>query len=339
MNLIKTALLALVACGALAASRVSVASEAPEVEAPRDGAVVERGDAVVDFGLIDAYLARVPANRRAGYMDDPERIELLLQTLLVNLQLAHDAEQMGLADDRVTQNVLKLMRAELLAQRRMQQVMKEMPEPDFEQLARERFLASPSLYRSPETRDLRHLVVMHRNHGVEGARAKAQELLELYRQGGMTFEEFVREHSEEKSAKEDGGLLRRVTGKDLDKGFHEAAFALEETGQVTEPVMSRYGYHLIELVEVTPSVRQSFEQVKDSIVDSLKREYATRKRSEYLDNLKAAAALKADPELVASLRTRYLPQGPGTAELSSYDQLGQGVSEEASETAVDENGR
>lgn len=336
MKLPQAALLAAMVYVGLSLAGGSVRAQSAEVPLPREGAVVERGDAVVDFGLIDAYLTRIPAQRRAGYMNDPERIEILLQALLVNLQLAHDAEQSGLGDDELTRNVLALMRAELLAKRRMQQVMQEMHEPDFEQLARERYLSSPSAFRSPETRDLRHLVVLHRNHGVDGARATAEELLERFREGDTSFEEFVREHSEEETAKADGGLLKGVTGKDLDKGFYAAAFALKEVGDISEPVMSRYGYHLIQLVEVKPAARQAFDAVKDSIIASLRREFSARKRTEYLDNLKAAAQLKADPELVAALRTRYLPDGAGAEVLAAYDRLGQGPVEDAAGSLPEE---
>lgn len=287
--------------------------------AETSGFVVRRGDATVDMAMIDAYLSRIPADKRAGYMNDPERIEFLLQGLLVSLQLAHDAEQNGLADDPVTENVLRLMRAELLAKRRMNQVVDTLPEPDFAQLARERYLASPDAYLTEERRTLRHLVVMHRNHGVDGARKRAEELLQDFRASGKTFEEFVREHSEETTAKDDGGLLTAISGKDVDKGFYEAAFALTEKGQLTEPTMSRFGYHLIELVDIVPASRKAFDEVKDSIIADLRREYSTRARTEYLDNLKASATLEAVPELVASLRTRYLPDGEGTAVLKQYD--------------------
>lgn len=321
----------------LAFSTLSATSAAEESEAvllPREGAVVERGDAVVDFALIDAFISRIPPSRRAGYMNDPERIELLLQGLLVQLQLAHDAEQQGVDEEPMVKEVLRLERVEHLSKQQIRRIQASVPEGDFEQLAYERYVSSPSLYRTVESRDLRHLVVLTRNHGVEGARAKAEALMEAYRAGDQDFETFVRENSEENNVNLHGGLLQKVPRNKLDTGFAEAAFGIEEKGQVVGPVKAKYGFHLIELVETYPSVRREYSDVKDEIVAQLKRERIGRKRSEFLDNLKAASPLKANPELVASLRTRYLPGGPGAQILAEYDRLGQ--SEDAEEGSADE---
>ena len=307
----------------LALPSYSGAQEAEAPLLPREGAVVERGDAVVDFALIDAFISRIPANRRAGYMNDPERIELMLQGLLVQLQLAHDAEQLGIDDEPMVREVLRLERAELLAKQQVRRIQATVPDADFEQLAYERYLSSPSLYTTIESRDLRHLVVFTRNHGIEGARAKAEALLAEYRAGDDDFETFVRENSEETSIDLHGGLLNKVPRNKLDTGFAEAAFGIENKGEVVGPVKTKYGFHLIQLVENYPSARREYADVKGEIVAELKRERLGRKRAEFLDNLKAAAPLRADPELVASLRTRYLPGGPGAEILAEHDRLGQ----------------
>lgn len=319
----------LIAAAFCAAASPARAQEMPTVPLPREGAVVERGDAVVDLDLIDAFLSRIPADKRAGYIDDPERIELMLQRLLLTLQLAHDAEQSGLADDPLVREVLRLQRAEFLARRQLRRALADLPDPDFTQLARERYLAAPNLYTTTEMRDLRHLVVLTRNHGEEGARKRAEELLAAFRAGEQDFEAFVREHSEEPRADQHGGLLAKVPRKNLDTGFAEAAFAIEKKGEVVGPVKSRYGWHLIQLVEVYPAVKRSFDEVKDEIIAQLRAEYRGRKRQEYLDNLKAAAQLKADPEQVAALRTRYLEDGPGAQRLKRYDQLESGAEVDA----------
>lgn len=282
--------------------------------------VVKRGDATVDLGLVDAQLARVPADKRAGYMNDPERIELLLQGMLVNLQLAAAAEKAGLADDPLIVNELKLARAELLARKMLARHMGALKEPDFEQLARERYLSSPETYQTPETRDLRHLVVLYRNHGVDGARTKAEQLAAQFKAEGGDFEAFAKAHSEEPGTDKDGGLLNAVGKGDVDADFYDAAFALKAPGDVSGATRSRFGYHLIQLVKVNPASRKSFEEVKPSIVEGLKREFLTRSRAEFVDNVKAEAPLEANPDLVVSLRSRYLPDGAGAATLQAADQ-------------------
>ena len=51
----------------------------------------------------------------------------------------------------------------------------------------------------------------------------------------------------------------------MDPAFEEAAFALNP-GQVSEPVRSRFGYHLIETTEILPASIKPFEEVKTQLV-------------------------------------------------------------------------
>ena len=51
----------------------------------------------------------------------------------------------------------------------------------------------------------------------------------------------------------------------MDPAFEQAAFALNP-GQVSEPVRSRFGYHLIETTEVLPASIKPFEEVKAQLI-------------------------------------------------------------------------
>jgi peptidyl-prolyl cis-trans isomerase SurA len=77
------------------------------------------------------------------------------------------------------------------------------------------------------------------------AKAKATDVLKAVR-AGENFEDLARKHSEEPSA-ERGGDVAFQKGE-FEESFEKATFALEP-GQVSELVKSRYGYHIIKLVE------------------------------------------------------------------------------------------
>ena len=61
----------------------------------------------------------------------------------------------------------------------------------------------------------------------------------------------------------------------MDPDFEQAAFALTETGELSEVVQSEYGYHIIKLVSFTPGQQQPLAEVQQSIVERLKQEQAT----------------------------------------------------------------
>ncbi len=76
---------------------------------------------------------------------------------------------------------------------------------------------------------------------------EAKELLEQIN-NGSDFSELAQEHSLCPS-KRDGGDLRYFGKGMMVKPFEDAAFALE-VGQVSEPVQTQFGWHLIKLTDI-----------------------------------------------------------------------------------------
>jgi len=278
--------------------------------------VAKQGTAEIDFTDIDGRIARIPADKRAGYMNDPERIEAALRNLLLVKQLAKEAEDLGIDKDPVVAAEIELAREEILAKRRAAKVVAEAQIPSMEELGKERYLASPSLFTSPETLTVRHLLIMREKHGDEGAKALANKLrAEIDSRPMLDFEAFIKENSEDPNAAEKGGLVPPIVKGDTLADFEEAAFALKHPGDISPVVRTRYGYHIIQLVSRTPGARVPYEKVKDKVLRDLESEYLARQRADYIAR-RHSEALDADPDKVQSLRTRYLPDGPGTKAIS-----------------------
>ncbi len=114
------------------------------------------------------------------------------------------------------------------------------------------------------------------SHVLFKARAKADEMASKAK-NGMPFEEITKISSDEGGVAADLGFIEK--GK-FDKAFEDAAFA-SRSGQVTGPVKSAYGYHLIKVGEKRPAGVQPFEEVKGQIAADL-REQAQRDAFETL---------------------------------------------------------
>lgn len=76
---------------------------------------------------------------------------------------------------------------------------------------------------------------------------EAQDLLKKI-EGGEAFEDLAASHSQCPSGKQTGGDLGEFSRGQMVREFEEAAFALQP-GQVSTPVKTQFGYHIIQRTE------------------------------------------------------------------------------------------
>ncbi|MEM7087841.1 MAG: peptidylprolyl isomerase [Bacteroidota bacterium] len=90
---------------------------------------------------------------------------------------------------------------------------------------------------------------------------RIQEIYALLQQGD-SFENLAKQYSDDKNSGKNGGKLRRFSKGDLrSESFEEAAYNIENPGDITEPVQSDFGWHIIRLEEKHPS--PTFEERKE----------------------------------------------------------------------------
>jgi peptidyl-prolyl cis-trans isomerase C len=92
----------------------------------------------------------------------------------------------------------------------------------------------------------------------------------------------VAEYSEDPSKTVNSGRFPRVNREEMVKPFEEAAFALRVPGEISEPVETNYGYHIIRLNQYFPSEVQPFEAIKEQAIEKAHKEYLDEYRKSYL---------------------------------------------------------
>lgn len=85
------------------------------------------------------------------------------------------------------------------------------------------------------------------SHILVDTKEQAESLL-LDIKNGVSFEDLAREYSKCPS-KRDGGDLRWFGEGMMVKPFEDAAFALKK-GEISEPVETQFGWHLIKLTDI-----------------------------------------------------------------------------------------
>ncbi|MBL7950689.1 MAG: peptidylprolyl isomerase [Flavobacteriales bacterium] len=151
--------------------------------------------------------------------------------------------------------------------------------------------------------------IMMRSTDQDAAEKRAaveQRIKEVYDQisnGKMSFADAALKYSEDESSNTKGGELAMFgTGKMIEE-FEDAAFGLQKVDDVSAPIKSRYGWHIIKLLEKQPL--PNFDAAKGELKNKISRDsraeitqkvFIERLRKEYgytayPQNIKAITAL------------------------------------------------
>lgn len=109
---------------------------------------------------------------------------------------------------------------------------------------------------------------------------------------GESFADLAKEYSIDTASAKEGGDLGYAGRGVYDEAFEQALFALKE-GEVSNPVKTRYGVHLIELDGIRRSEVPPLEEIKDKLRNELARDRAEKRYAEVRTQL-ADSAYAAD---------------------------------------------
>lgn len=108
-----------------------------------------------------------------------------------------------------------------------------------------------------------HIMVMVPESMSEEEKAAAEEKIRMYSdslKAGKDFAEMARKYSEDRGSASRGGVLPWFGTGRMVREFEEASFALKDTGDVSDPVRTDFGWHIIKLLN--RKTYDNFEEVK-----------------------------------------------------------------------------
>ncbi len=262
----------------------------------------------------EADLQRIPSEMRAQFLASPRRISEMLVSLLVAKTLAAEAREAGLDKNPAVQRRIDLEIDKTLASIRADQLDAaaaaefEAKIDDFTARARELYLTERDKHVVPETVSASHILFRTDRRSKEEALKLASEA-RARALAGEDFAKLATELSEDPSANQNAGHLGYFARQRMDPAFATAAFAMSRPGEISEPVLSSFGYHIIRFEGRRPERVAEFDEVKTKLLEEEKRRYIENKRTAHVRAIHSDPNLKVNQPALDALR----PQAGGNA--------------------------
>lgn len=244
----------------------------------------QRGEGIVTQEQFSARADRIPSNIRREALRDGNRVRDMLNDMLLKAQLASAAKAAGFEKEKLVQARMQLAAEQELGEAWLQHYIDTQPEGDYEAMSKEYYELNKSQFESKPQVDVSHILISNENRSLEEALVIANEVELKLAEDPASFDVLVAEYSEDPGAKQNKGHFKGVKQGDMVKPFETAAFAMQE-GEISEPVQTRYGLHIIRLDRHITSRPMSYEEVKDDIIEAQRARHRDRIRDRYLSSL------------------------------------------------------
>ncbi len=141
------------------------------------------------------------------------------------------------------------------------------------------------------------MVAINDSRTDEEAKARVKEISQQLDQG-VPFASLAKQYSDDPSTAVDGGEIRRFSQGALNsEKFEKVAFSLQNKGELSEPVKTKYGWHIIKLLEKYPL--ESFEEQKNELVKKVKRDSRSKLvTTSFINSLKEKYDITRNQEAV-----------------------------------------
>ncbi|WP_018233507.1 peptidylprolyl isomerase [Thioalkalivibrio thiocyanodenitrificans] len=234
-------------------------------------------------------------------VNDADMFHQMVNTLYRRARMAVEAEERGLDDDPLMRYRIERARRDLLVDAARNAFIETLEMPDFTELAHERYRANRDQHRVAERVHARHILLSVQEEDGKAERvAQADALMDRIR-AGKDFEDLAREYSDDAGSSGSGGDLGFFERGRMVPAFEEAAFALREPGELAGPVETRFGIHIIQLVEYQDAHTRPFEEVREAIEARIRANYVRSELTAWTREVTDPAAATVDNDALEGL--------------------------------------
>jgi len=265
-----------------------------------DTPLVTDGPIVVDVADFNGAMLRIPDQYRGEVLMSRDHIATLVDQVFVARSLAARARKEGLDKDPAVQARLVQVQDDFLADLYLKKFQKDAMSGNLDQRARELYDADPAKYTTPAQVDVQQVLIDLKGRTREMAKQRAEDVYEQATSGKEEFLALALKYSDEPTR----------TGMRGDLGWNVAssfvapvrdALAKMKKGEISKPVESEYGFHILKLVDRKPAELLKFEAVKDRIIADEKARVVKDRVDALMRQIRSSPTAKVDTAKVDQL--------------------------------------
>ena len=270
------------------------------------------GDSKITLADFEASILRIPERDRLAWAMSQERVNKEVDTLLKIRTISEEAKRGGMDKDpayklRVQQYAERLL-AEMMIARVEEEASGEFDQKQasFRERAREQYLVNKTQFQTPKEVNASHILVDTKARSADDALARIKDVRKRV-MAGEPFEKLAEMESDDATAKQNKGKLGFFGPGQMDPAFEAAAYALKNPMEVSEPIRSQFGYHIIRLEEIKPSRQLTFEEAAPELMEKLKQQYVGTRQQQILGKYYDPSKVKWNEPAVVALKKTVDP--------------------------------
>lgn len=201
---------------------------------------------------VKEILGNIPPAQRQQLDSDNDAKARIVENVIVEQLFVQEAEKTGISKDKEFVQALDRARRQLLAQRFLQKTIQ--PKIADESNLKKFFEKNKGRYSQDE---------VHAFHVLVKSEADANE---VYGKAikGEDFQVLAKKYSKDPSAAQNMGDLGFFTRSRMVPAFADAAFSMQK-GEISKPVKSPFGWHVIKVVDKRAGKSVGYSDVKDQV--------------------------------------------------------------------------
>jgi len=157
-------------------------------------------------------------------------------------------------------------------------------------------------YQTPAQVRASHILLKLEGKDEQQVQALAEDVAKKAKAPGADFAALARQYSEDESNNSTGGDLDYFGRGRMVAEFEQAAFAMKP-GEISNPVKTAFGFHIIKVVDSKPDATRPLAEVRAEIEEQLKWQQAQAEAEKIAKSLEGAITTPADLDRVAKERS------------------------------------